>query len=164
MKIGDSRKDLRGKDKGALRDKLIETKQELFNLRFHAGDWRFQNNAEVRRVKKEIARIHTILREKELAEAAEERKMMSEATETRGRRKTRVGVVVSDKMDKTVVVAVTRQFPHPLYKKIIKRTKKYKAHDEENTCGVGDVVRISETRPISRDKRWRIQIILEKAR
>ena len=84
---------------------------------------------------------------------------MSEATEapaTRARRKTRVGVVVSDKMDKTVVVAVTRQFPHPLYKKIIKRTKKYKAH--------GDVVRIAETRPISRDKRWRIQIILEKAR
>jgi small subunit ribosomal protein S17 len=85
-------------------------------------------------------------------------------TEPRGRRKTRVGVVVSDKMDKTVVVAVTRQFPHPLYKKIIKRTTKYKAHDEENACGVGDVVRIAETRPLSRDKRWRIQIILEKAR
>lgn len=90
--------------------------------------------------------------------------MSEEQPVTRGRRKTRVGVVVSDKMDKTVVVAVTRQFPHPLYKKIIKRTKKYKAHDEENTCGVGDLVRIAETRPISKDKRWRIQIILEKAR
>lgn len=83
---------------------------------------------------------------------------------TRGKRKTRTGIVVSDKMDKTVVVAVTRQYPHPLYKKIIKRTKKYKAHDEENACGVGDVVRISETRPISKDKRWRVQVILEKAR
>jgi small subunit ribosomal protein S17 len=83
---------------------------------------------------------------------------------TRGKRKTRTGIVVSDKMDKTVVVAVTRQYPHPLYKKIIKRTKKYKAHDEENACGVGDTVRISETRPISKDKRWRVQVILEKAR
>ena len=89
---------------------------------------------------------------------------MSEATVTRARRKTRVGVVVSDKMDKTVVVAVTRQFPHPLYKKIIKRTKKYKAHDQDNTCGVGDVVRISETRPLSATKRWRLVEIVEKAK
>jgi len=89
---------------------------------------------------------------------------VSQEVETRARRKTRVGVVVSDKMDKTVVVAVTRQFPHPLYKKIIKRTKRYKAHDEANTCGMGDVVRIAETRPLSKDKRWRVQTILEKAR
>ena len=84
--------------------------------------------------------------------------------QTRGRRKTKIGLVVSDKMEKTVVVAVTRQFPHPLYKKIIKRTKRYKAHDEENACGVGDLVRISESRPLSKDKRWRVQTILEKAR
>lgn len=90
--------------------------------------------------------------------------MNQEQPVTRARRKTRIGVVVSDKMDKTVVVAVTRQFPHPLYKKIIKRTKRYKAHDEENSCGVGDVVRIAETRPVSKDKRWRIQSIIEKAR
>lgn len=83
---------------------------------------------------------------------------------TRGRRKTRIGTVVSDKMDKTVVVAVTRQFPHPLYHKIVKQTKKYKAHDEDNACNVGDLVRIAETRPISKDKRWRVQVILEKAR
>lgn len=89
---------------------------------------------------------------------------MSQDQLERGRRKVRIGVVVSDKMEKTVVVAVTRQFPHPLYKKIIKRTKRYKAHDEENSCGVGDLVRISEARPISRDKRWRVQSILEKAR
>ena len=89
---------------------------------------------------------------------------MSQDQEARGRRKTKIGVVVGDKMEKTVVVAVTRQFPHPLYKKIIKRTKRYKAHDEENACGVGDVVRISESRPLSKDKRWRVQTILEKAR
>lgn len=90
--------------------------------------------------------------------------MSTETAEVRNRRKTRLGYVVSDKMDKTVVVEVTRQFPHPLYKKIIKRTKKYKAHDEENACGVGDLVRITETRPLSKDKRWRVQAILEKAR
>lgn len=83
---------------------------------------------------------------------------------TRGRRKTRIGTVVSDKMEKTVVVLVVRQFPHPLYKKIIKRSEKFKAHDEENACNIGDVVRIAETRPISKDKRWRVQTILEKAR
>lgn len=85
-------------------------------------------------------------------------------TQTRTSRKTRIGVVVSDKMDKTVVVEVTRQFPHRLYKKIIKRSKRYKAHDEENVCSVGDVVRIMETRPLSRQKRWRVENILEKAR
>ena len=84
--------------------------------------------------------------------------------EKRGRRKTKIGVVVSDKMEKTVVVAVTRQFPHPLYKKIIKRTERYKAHDEANACGVGDLVRISEVRPLARDKRWRVQTVLDKAR
>ncbi|MGE0492650.1 MAG: 30S ribosomal protein S17 [Vulcanimicrobiota bacterium] len=84
--------------------------------------------------------------------------------EVRARRKVRIGTVVSDKMDKTVVVEVTRQFPHRLYKKIIKRSKKFKAHDEENACSIGDVVRIMETRPLSRDKRWRVVTILEKAR
>lgn len=88
---------------------------------------------------------------------------MSE-TEVRGLRKTRIGKVVSDKMDKTVVVAVTRQFAHPLYKKFIQRTKKFHAHDENNECGVGDLVRIQETRPMSRLKRWRVITILEKAR
>ena len=80
------------------------------------------------------------------------------------RRKTRVGKVVSDKMDKTVVVAVEDRVPHPLYKKIIKRTYKLKAHDENNDCGVGDRVRVMETRPISKDKRWRLVDIIEKAK
>lgn len=87
----------------------------------------------------------------------------SEAAD-RNSRKARIGTVVSDKMDKTVVVEVVRQFPHRLYKKIIKRSKRFKAHDEENACGVGDVVRIMETRPMSKQKRWRVVTILEKAR
>ena len=82
----------------------------------------------------------------------------------RNLRKTRVGVVVSDKMDKTIVVAVKDSVQHPLYKKIMKRTVKFKAHDEKNECGVGDRVEIMETRPISKDKRWRVVEIIEKAK
>ena len=82
----------------------------------------------------------------------------------RNLRKTRVGVVVSDKMDKTIVVAVKDSVQHPLYKKILKRTKKFKAHDENNECGIGDTVKIMETRPISKDKRWRLVEIIEKAK
>ena len=82
----------------------------------------------------------------------------------RNLRKTRVGTVVSDKMDKTVVVAIQDNVRHPLYKKIIKRTVKFKAHDEQNACGVGDKVEIMETRPLSKDKRWRVVEIIEKAK
>jgi small subunit ribosomal protein S17 len=80
----------------------------------------------------------------------------------RGKRKVRIGRVVSDKMDKTVVVAVTRSFRHPLYGKTIRRTKKYMAHDERNQCRIGDLVEIVETRPLSRHKRWRVRTILER--
>ena len=79
-------------------------------------------------------------------------------------RKTRVGKVVSDKMDKTVVVTVADRVAHPVYKKIIKRTYRLKAHDENNECGVGDVVKVMETRPLSKDKRWRVVEIVEKAK
>lgn len=82
----------------------------------------------------------------------------------RNLRKTRVGKVVSDKMDKTVVVAIVDNVRHPLYKKIVKRTVKLKAHDQENKCNVGDKVQIMETRPLSKDKRWRVVTILEKAK
>jgi len=82
----------------------------------------------------------------------------------RNLRKTRVGKVVSDKMDKTVVVAIEDNVRHPLYKKIIKRTVKFKAHDEQNACGIGDKVMIMETRPLSKDKRWRVVEIVEKAK
>ena len=82
----------------------------------------------------------------------------------RGLRKTRIGVVVSDKMDKTITVEIRNRVKHPLYGKIINRTEKFKAHDEQNEAGIGDTVRIMETRPLSKDKRWRLVEIVEKAK
>jgi small subunit ribosomal protein S17 len=82
----------------------------------------------------------------------------------RNLRKTRVGKVVSNKMDKTIVVAVENHVKHPLYGKIVKKTYKLKAHDENNECGIGDTVKVMETRPLSKDKRWRLVSIIEKAR
>ena len=82
----------------------------------------------------------------------------------RNLRKTRTGKVISDKMDKTIVVAIEDHVRHPLYGKIVKRTYKLKAHDENNTCGIGDTVRVMETRPRSKDKRWRLVEIIEKAK
>ena len=82
----------------------------------------------------------------------------------RNLRKTRTGKVVSDKMDKTIVVAIENHVKHPLYGKIVKRTYKLKAHDEKNECGIGDTVKVMETRPLSKDKRWRLVEIVEKAR
>ena len=85
-------------------------------------------------------------------------------SEVRALRKTRTGVVVSDKMDKTIVVEIRTRVKHPLYGKIMNRTKSFKAHDENNECGIGDTVRIMETRPLSKDKRWRLVEIIEKAK
>jgi small subunit ribosomal protein S17 len=94
---------------------------------------------------------------------AELAKSGSETTE-RNARKTRVGMVVSDKMTKTVVVSIERRVQHPVYGKMVRRTKKLKAHDEENAAKTGDTVRIMETRPLSKDKRWRVVEIIERAR
>ena len=85
-------------------------------------------------------------------------------SEQRGLRKTRVGTVVSDKMDKTIVVEIKERVRHPLYGKIMNQTSKLKAHDENNECGIGDTVRIMETRPLSKDKCWRLVEIIEKAK
>ena len=82
----------------------------------------------------------------------------------RNLRKTRTGKVISNKMDKTIVVAIEDHVKHPLYGKIVKRTYKLKAHDEENTCGIGDTVKVMETRPLSKDKRWRLVEIIERAK
>ena len=90
--------------------------------------------------------------------------MKGELTVERNLRKTRIGKVVSNKMDKTIVVAVEDHVKHPLYKKIVKRTYKLKAHDENNECGIGDTVKVMETRPLSKDKGWRLVEIIEKAR
>lgn len=81
----------------------------------------------------------------------------------RGHQKERVGLVVSNKMEKTITVAVERRVPHPLYKKAIRRTKKYHAHDQENTCNIGDLVRIRESRPLSKTKRWRLVEVVKQA-
>ena len=94
---------------------------------------------------------------------------MADMTQTngaveRGSRKTRMGRVVSDKMQKTIVVEIERRVPHPVYGKMVTRTKRVKAHDEENTAKTGDTVRIAETRPLSKDKRWRVVEIVERAR
>ena len=84
--------------------------------------------------------------------------------QVRGYRKTRTGVVVSDKMDKTIVVAIKTKVRHPLYGKMVNRTRKFKAHDENNECGIGDTVKIMEARPLSKDKHWRLVEIIEKAK
>ncbi|MBV6512947.1 MAG: 30S ribosomal protein S17 [Ignavibacteriales bacterium] len=83
---------------------------------------------------------------------------------TRALRKTRIGVVVSNKMEKTITVAIERQVAHPIYKKYFKKTTKFMAHDEKNECGIGDTVKIAETRPLSKNKRWRLVSIVEKAK
>jgi small subunit ribosomal protein S17 len=88
----------------------------------------------------------------------------TDTTEQRNRRKVRLATVVSDKMDKTVVVQVTARKSHPLYKKVIQHRTRFKAHDEGNECKVGDLVRVMETRPLSKDKRWRVVEVVEKAR
>jgi small subunit ribosomal protein S17 len=90
--------------------------------------------------------------------------MSPEAPAVRGRRKAREGVVVSDRMEKTVVVLVQEKKPHPLYKKVVTHNRRFKVHDEDGICAVGDRVRVTETRPLSREKRWRVAEIIEKAK
>lgn len=95
--------------------------------------------------------------------AAKQEKVQEEAKTGRGMRKTREGIVVSDKMDKTVTVAITRLMKHPTYKKYIRKTTKYLAHDQKEECAVGDTVRIVETKPISKRKRWKVEEVIAKA-
>ena len=125
-----------------LAEKLSESKKELFNIRFQEVTG--QANAGRRRtIKRDIARIYTVLRERELG--------IRPATE-------------GESMDKTVVVEVEDRVKHALYGKVMRRSSKIKAHDEQNSCGVGDLVLLAETRPLSATKRWRVVEILEKAK
>ena len=89
---------------------------------------------------------------------------MSEVTNIRGRRKTRIGLVTSNKMDKTITISVERKVKHPIYGKFVNKTSKYYAHDEKNSCSIGDTVKIMETRPISKQKCWRLVEIIERAK
>ena len=140
MKINEFVEDLRTKSAAELNEELVAAKKELFNLRFQNATNQLDNTSRIKEVRKNIARIQTILR------------------------KTRVGKVISNKMDKTIVVAVEDHVKHPLYKKIVKRTYKLKAHDEANECNIGDKVKVMETRPLSKDKRWRLVEVMEKVK
>ncbi len=138
-----------------LNEKLDSLKKDLFFLRMQHATNQLDNPLKIAETKRDIARVKTVIRERRRSNM-EEKRISS--------RKVRVGKVVSDKMDKTVVVAIEDRVAHPLYKKIVGRTYKLKAHDEENTCGVGDIVKVMETRPLSKDKRWRVVEIVEKAK
>ena len=138
MKTNTFVKELRGKSVEELNQELVAAKKELFNLRFQNATNQLDNTS--RMIERRIE------------------------VEERNLRKTRTGKVVSDKMDKTIVVAVEDHVKHPLYKKIVKRTYKLKAHDENNECKIGDTVKVMETRPLSKDKRWRLVEIMEKAK
>src|SRR5918999_25785 len=130
--------------------RIAEPEEERFRLRFRGATETLEDPLRLRTIRRDIARIHTILRERALVGPA-----------SAG---TRVGLVVSDKMQKTVVVAIDRRVPHPIYGKMVTRTTRLKAHDEENSAKTGDTVRIMETRPLSKDKRWRVVEIVERAR
>ena len=134
--------ELRDKTTAELEAQLTSLKKDLFFLRMQHATNQLDNPMKIQSVKKDIARVK----------------------ETRAFRKTRVGSVVSNKMDKTIVVAIEDSVQHALYKKTIKRTYKLKAHDENNDCGIGDTVRVMETRPLSKDKRWRLVEIIERAK
>ena len=145
-----------------LNTELVAAKRELFNLRFQNATNQLENTSRIKEVRKNIARIQTIITEKE--KVAEQNLQKGELIVERNLRKTRVGIVVSDKMDKTIVVAIQDNVRHPLYNKIVKKTYKLKAHDENNECKIGDKVRVMETRPLSKDKRWRLVEIMERAK
>ena len=153
MKINKYVEDLKAKSAAELNEELVAAKKELFNLRFQNATNQLENTSRIKEVRKNIARIQTVIAQKgELA------------VEERNLRKTRTGRVVSNKMDKTIVVAVEDNVKHPLYNKIVKRTYKLKAHDENNECLIGDVVKVMETRPLSKDKRWRLVEIISRAK
>ena len=162
---------LRGLDDERLVDELRKSKEELFNLRFQSATGQLENHGRLRAVKKDIARIYTEMRERELnigrgsgEERMSDQQQEKTSVQERQYRKVRQGYVVSDKMDKTVVVEVEDRVKHALYGKVIRRTSKVKVHDEANSAGVGDLVRIMETRPLSATKRWRVVEILERAK
>ena len=138
--------EIRSKSVEELEKTLVDLKKDLFMLRMQHATNHLDNPTRISATRRDIARV---------------KRMNTERTTSR---KVRVGKVVSDKMDKTVVVIVEDRVAHKTYKKIIGRTYRLKAHDENNECGVGDIVRVMETRPLSKDKRWRVVEIVEKAK
>ena len=157
-----------------LRKRLADEEESLGNLRFQLATSQLESPIRVRSVRRDIARLKTFINEKQRAAAAPTAKnkedTMSDEVRTAPaakrttRRKTRVGKVVSNKMEKSILVAIERRVPHPIYRKYFRRTTKLMAHDEKRAAGVGDTVKIMETRPVSKLKRWRLVEILEKAK
>ena len=161
-----------------LLERADSAKEELFNLRFQLATGQLDDSSSIKKVRHEIARIATLMRQRDIEASRagrDERRGGSagngeravsdeQMTQQRGRRKARTGVVVSEGMDKTVVVRIDRSFRHPLYDKTVRRSKKLAAHDEANEAHVGDRVRVVETRPLSKTKRWRLVEIVEKAK
>ena len=159
MKSNKYVEELKAKSAAELNEELVAAKKELFNLRFQNATNQLDNTSRIKEVRRNIARIQTVIAQKANAQQSGRRIVVE-----RNLRKTRVGKVVSDKMDKTIVVAVEEHVKHPRYKKIVKETYKLKAHDENNECSIGDTVKVMETRPLSKDKRWRLVEIMEKAK
>ena len=136
--------DVRAMTKDQVKDEVLKLKKEQFNLRFQRATGQVENTARIRQIRRDIARLKTV------AVAAGRR----EVGETRMPKRILQGVVVSDKNDKTIVVQVERRLRHPVLKKTVRLSKKYHAHDEKNEAKTGDIVRIEETRPLSKQKRW----------
>ena len=152
--------EIQGLSVAELNAKLKELNSELFNLRFSHATRSLTNPMQINTVKRILQGLRPLSEKRKLRLPQTE-----ETMENRNLRMTREGVVVSaGKMDKTVVVKVVSRVKSPIYKKVVKRTKKFKAHDEQNICGIGDTVRIMETRPLSKDKYFRVVEIIEKAK
>lgn len=140
--------EMREKTVDELKQFVEESKKQLLNFRIQKSMHKLENTAEISKTKRLVAQAKTVIKEKRCQMPKKEKQ----------------GVVISDKMDKTVVVKVASYNPHPKYKKIIESNKNYKAHDEKNECGIGDTVRIIESKPISGSKRWVVESIVEKAK
>lgn len=142
--------ELQSKSMEELQGELVELKKEQFNLRFQKATNQLENTARVRQVRRGIARHQTIINAKRAGAASEEQGLIDMP------KRILQGAVVSDANDKTITVLVERRFMHPMVKKVVRRSKKYRAHDENNSFKVGDIVRIEECRPISKNKSWTV--------
>ena len=165
MKINAFVEDLKAKSAAELNEELVAAKKELFNLRFQNATNQLDNTSRIKEVRRNIARIQTVITEKassvETENSQNERsyRLWKEILE-----KPELVRLSATKMDKTIVVAIEDHVKHPLYKKIVKKTYKLKAHDENNECNIGDKVKVMETRPLSKDKRWRLVEVMEKVK
>ena len=135
-----------------LNEKLTDTSKKLSQLKFNNSVQTIENPLEIKNLRRQLAKLKTILNEK------------NKIMETRSLRKERIGIVSSNKMEKSVVVSEVKKVKHPVYGKFVLKTKKYVAHDEKNDCNEGDTVKIMETRPMSKTKKWRIVEIIERAK